>query len=150
VTVLMAVATGLVAVLATAALVAVATVSRAAVAGFVAVLAGGAGVAAGAGLVAVLTTLAALAAAVEPVAGAEDSTVEIELTGLPAGGEDAGTDGAPGASPDVRVTAAAAPLGTARTASSRATAVIQRILNLQTSPTCVVSLPRIGKNLPIF
>lgn len=98
---------------------------------------------------AVLTTFAA-DAAVEPVADTEDTAVETEPTGLTAGGEDAGTDGAPGTSPDVRVTAAAAPLGTARTASSKATAVIQRILKLQTSRTCVVRLPRNRENLPIF
>jgi hypothetical protein len=96
-----------------------------------------------------LTTLAA-GAAVETVADTEDTAVETEPAGLTAGGEDAGTDGAPGTSPDVRVTAAAAPLGTARTASSKATAVIQRILKLRTSPTGVVRLPRNGENLPIF
>ena len=142
-TVVTAAVAGFVAVLTTTGLAAVATVLTAAVAGFVALPAGGAE------LVAVLTTLAT-AAVVDPVAGAEDATAETELTGLTTGGEDDRTDGVAGASPDVRVTAAAAPPGTARTANSKATAEIQRILNLQTSPTCAVSLPRKPKNLPIF
>ena len=132
------------AVLTTTGLAAVATVVTAAVAGFVALLAGAAG------LVAVLTTPAA-AAAVDPVTGAEDATVDTELTGLTAGGEDAGDRvGGRGKPRRQSYRRGGAAWHRAEMANSKATAVIQRILNLQTSPTCAVSLSRNRKNLPIF
>jgi hypothetical protein len=93
-----------------------------------------------------LTTLAAGAVG-EPLAEMDDTAFETALPGL----SDEGAAAVVGRlETPPRVTAAAAPLGTARTASSKATAVIQRILKLRTSGTPVASLPRNRKNLPIF
>jgi hypothetical protein len=163
VTVLTAVAAGLVAVLVIAGLVAAATVLTAAAAGLVAALviagvaavltaltavaAGAAVVLAGAAAVVAAFTTVAAGAGVDPPAATDDTAFDTAPPGLTEGVALAavGTLETP-----PRVTAAAAPLGTARTANSRATAVIQRILKLQTSPTRVVRLPRNRKNLPIF
>jgi hypothetical protein len=133
--VVLTVLTAVVAVLVIAGLVVVLTVLTAVVAGLTTALTAGAGVATG------LTTLVA-AAAVEPAPGApEDTAFE---TALPGATEDGGVAALGRLETLPRVTAAAAPLGTARAASSNATAAIHRTLKLQTSPTSVATLPPSG------